>query len=63
MFIIFRFSLGDMPSGHLFLCQLYFFPYSRLSSYLLLFLCLFSFLQFPFASVWENTRARVDRFL
>ena len=36
----------------------YFFPYSRLSFYLLrLFLYLISFLQFPFTSVWENTRA------
>ena len=35
-----------------------FFPYSRLSSYLLrLFLSLISFLLFPCASVWENTCA------
>ena len=43
------------------LCPLYFFPYSRLSSYLFLLqvLCLISSLRFPCASVWENTRARV----
>ena len=41
-------------------CPLYFFSYFPLSSYLLrLFLYLVSFLLFPCASVWENTRARV----
>ena len=46
-------------------CQLYFFPNSLLSSLypLLLFLCLISFLLFPCASVWENTRAWVPHFL
>ena len=45
-------------------CLLCFFPYSRLSSYLLrLFLYLISFLLFPCASVWENTRAWVTHFL
>ena len=44
-------------------CPLCFFPYSRLSSYRLrLFLYLISFLLFPYASVWENTRARVPNF-
>ena len=38
-------------------CQLYFFPYSLLSSYLLQLLFLISFLLVPFASVRENTRA------
>ena len=43
---------------YFFLCPLCFFPYSRLSSYLLrLFLYLISFLLFPCASVWVNTRA------
>ena len=59
MLIIILFRLGsDRPSGLLFiLCLLYFFPYSRLCSFLLLlFLCLISFLLFPCASVWENTR-------
>ena len=43
----------DRPAG-----LLYFFPYSRLSSYLLLlFLCLISFLLFQCASVCENTCA------
>ena len=41
----------------IFSCQLYFFPCSRISSQLILFLCLISFLLFPCASVWENTRA------
>ena len=40
----------------IFSCPLYFFPCSRISSYLL-FLCLISFLLFPCASVWENTHA------
>ena len=47
MFIIIVFWLGnDMPSRLIFLELLYFFPYSRLSSYLLLrlFLCLISLL-------------------
>ena len=41
MFSIIVFWLGsDRPSGiHFVLCPLWFFPYSRLSSYLLLFLC------------------------
>ena len=47
-----------------FLCPLCFFPYSRLSSYLLrLFVYLISFLLFPCASVWENTRAWAPHFL
>ena len=54
MFIILiRSGLTDRPTGLtlLFSCSLYFFPYSRLSSYLLrLFLYLFF-------SVWDNTRA------
>ena len=60
------FWLGQFrPCGLLFLsCPLYFFPYWRLSSYLLpLFLYLISFLLFPCASVWENTRAWVPLFL
>ena len=58
MFIIILFSLGcDRPAGLFFLSRFCFFPYSRLSSYLLRqFLCLISFLLFPCASVWENTR-------
>ena len=45
-------------------CPLYFFIYSRLSSYLLrLFLYLNWFLLFPSASVWENTCAWVPHFL
>ena len=45
-------------------CPLCFFPYSRLSSYhLRLSLCLVSFLLFPCASVWENTRAWVPHVL
>ena len=48
--ILIRYS--GRPSG------LRFFPYSRLSSYLLrLFLYLISFLLFPCSSVWENTSA------
>ena len=47
-----------------FSCLLCFFPYSRLSSYILrLFLYLISFLLFPCSSVWENTRAWVPHFL
>ena len=50
-----------------FFCFMYplsFFPYSRLSFYPLhLFLWLISFLLFPYASVWKNTRTRVPRFL
>ena len=47
-----------------FSCQLYFFPHSFSSSYFLpLFHCLISILLFPFASVWENTRAWVPHFL
>ena len=42
-----------------FSCQLYFFPYSLISSSLFLFPCLISFLLFQCASVWENTRLRV----
>ena len=62
MFINIVFWLGsDKPSARLdlfFLCHLYSFPYSRLSSYLLhLSLCLISFLLFPCASVSENTLA------
>ena len=37
--------------------------YSLFSSYLLLLLCLISFLLFPCANIWENTRARVPYFL
>ena len=57
MFIFIILLLGsDRPSGHFF-GALYFFPYSRLSSHnLLLFRYLISFLLFPCASVWENTR-------
>ena len=45
----------DRLSGLLFLCPLYFFPYTLLSSYLLLLLlCLISFLLFPCASVWKT---------
>ena len=48
----------------LYSCLFYFFPYSRLSSYLLrLFLYLISFLLFPCASVWGNTCAWVPHFL
>ena len=60
LFIIIVFRLGcDKPSGLLFFsCPLYFFPYSRLSSVCLrLSHYLISFLLFPCASVWENTRA------
>ena len=59
-FIIIVFWLGcDWPS-----CLLCIFPYLRLSSYLLrLFLYLISLLLFQCASVWENTRAWVPRFL
>ena len=48
MFIIIVFRLGcDRPSGFFFRARSAFFPYSRLSSYLLhLFLCLISFLLF-----------------
>ena len=46
-----------------FSCPLCFFPHSRLSSYLHLFLYLISFLLFPCESVWENTRAWVLNFL
>ena len=66
MFIIIVFWLGcDRPSGHLFFrARFAFFPYSRLSSCLLsLFLYLISFLLFPCASVWENTRAWLPHFL
>ena len=63
--IIIVFWLGsDKPSGLIFLSYpLYFFPYSRLSFYFLLFLCIISFLLVPRASVWENTRAWVPHFL
>ena len=64
--VIIVFWLGcDRPSGHLFFrARFAFFPYSRLSSYLFrLFLYLISFLLFPCASVWENTRAWVPHFL
>ena len=46
-----------------FSCPLYFFPQSFSSSFLPLFYCLISILQFPCASVWENTRAWVRHFL
>ena len=46
-----------------FSCPPYLFPYSLLSTYALLLLCLISFLLFPCASVWENTGARVPHFL
>ena len=65
MFINIVFWLGkDRLIGLLSSCPLYFFPYSRLSSFSLrLFNCLISFLLFPCASVWENTRAWVPSFL
>ena len=65
MVIIIVFWLGsDWPSWFVFLsCPFYFFPYSRLSSYLLLFLNLISFLLFPCASVVANTRAWVPHFI
>ena len=67
MFINIVFWLGrDRPSGRDFFlsCPLYFFPYSRLSPYLLrLSLFLILFLLFPWTSVWEITRARVQHFL
>ena len=65
LLIIIIFWLGcDRPSGHLFSCPLWFFPYSRPSPYILcLFLYLISFLLFPCASVCENTRAWVPHFL
>ena len=64
MFIIIVFWLGsDKPSGLLFSCLFYFFLYSRLYSYShCLFLNLISFLLFPCARVWENTRAQVPQF-
>ena len=52
----------DRPSGHLSSCPFCFFPYSRLSYYLRLYLYLISFLLFPCASVWENTCAWVPPF-
>ena len=43
--------------------HVYFFPFSLLSSCLLLFLCRVSFLLSPFASVWENTCSCVPHYL
>ena len=59
-FIIFW--LRRYRPSELFLCLLWFFPYSRLS-FILLFLCHISFLLVPCACVWENTRAWVPHFL
>ena len=58
-------SFDIIPSGRVDgFHPLCFFPYSSLSSYLLgLFLYLISFMLFPCASVWENTRAWVPYFL
>ena len=36
--------LGDRPSGLLFLCSLYLFPYSRLSSYIFMFFFVSNFI-------------------
>ena len=47
----------------IFLCPLYFFPCSCIYSYVLLFLCLISFLLFLCASVWENTRTWVPHLI
>ena len=63
-FMIVFWFVCDRPLGHLFSCPLCFFPWSRLSSYLLrLFLYLISFLLFLCSSIWENTRAWVPHFL
>ena len=51
----------DRPSGFIFLCPLYFIPYSRLFSYL--FRLFILFLLYPCSSVWENTRVWVPHFL
>ena len=60
---------GSLPRGKIglsyclgiwdfiFSCPLFFLPCSRISSYLLPFLCRISFLLFPCAGVWEITRA------
>ena len=63
--LLLYFDLDVMSSRDFFIsCLLCFFPYSRLFSYRLRqFLCLISFLLFPCASVWENTRAWVPHFL
>ena len=58
LFIIIVFRLGcDRPSGLLLFVPAVLFLRLRL------FHCLISFLLFPCASVWENTRAWVPRFL
>ena len=57
MFINIVFYLGiDKPSKLPCSCPL-FFRNSGLASFLLLLLCLISFLAFPTPSVWENTFA------
>ena len=64
MFIIIVFWLGsDRPSGFIFSCPLYFFPYSCFSYIHRRFLYLISLFLFPCASVWENTHQWVPNFL
>ena len=62
--IVFWFGSDRPPGLHFLSCPFFFFLYSRLSSYLLrMFRCLLSFLLFPCASDFENTRAWVPHFL
>ena len=55
-------SVGIGRWDFLISCPLWFFPYSRLASYLRLILYLISFL-FPCANVWENTLTWDPNFL
>ena len=52
-------SRPRLKLGHqdFFLYPFYLFPYSCLTSNLLCFLCLISFMLFPCTSIWENTSA------